>query len=109
MYKENAGKMKESWRIRFSTSQSMPYVEAYSGETVHTITTGNKFLSSIHMYLDYDSGILAVYSNVSNIVVNTRKSNLDNAVNRVYSFNTKFSEPLYPMFVIPKGADIRLN
>lgn len=107
MYKENAGEMKESWHIRFSTSQTTLY--ANSGETVHTITTGNNSLSSIHVYLDCDSGILAVYGNVSSTVVNIRKINLVNAVNRVYSFNTKFSEPLYPMFVIPKGADIRLN
>lgn len=107
MYKENAGEMKESWHIRFSTSQTTLY--ANSGKTVHTITTGNNSLSSIHVYLDCDSGILAVYGNVSSTVVNIRKINLVNAVNRVYSFNTKFSEPLYPMFVIPKGADIRFN
>ncbi|XP_071210527.1 E3 ubiquitin-protein ligase TRIM11-like [Salvelinus alpinus] len=107
MYKENAGKMKESWRIRFSTSLSKPHAEAYSGETAHTITTVNKCLSSIYIYLDYDSGILAVYGNVSNTVGNINKMNL--VLNRVYSFNTKFSEPLYPMFVIPKGADIRFN
>ncbi|XP_064799958.1 E3 ubiquitin-protein ligase TRIM11-like [Oncorhynchus masou masou] len=108
MYKETAGEMKESWCIRFSASQSTPYAEAISGRTVHTITTGNHSLRRIHVYLDCDSGILAVYGNVSS-TGNLLQSNSGNVVNRVYSFNTKFSEPLYPMFVIPKGADIRLH